>query len=94
MKRITLDIDDAVYELLGVLTHGTYAPESVEGVVYELIDHAQQGVYRPGVWERDWLCQAFGDDWIAALEPGDPYGRGGCEDLFQRPKVRRKRSRA
>lgn len=85
-KRITIDIDDTVYELLEVLTHGEYAPESVEAVIGQLIDHAQQGVYRPGAWERDWLRQAFGDDWTAYLEPGDPYGRADCESIFQRPK--------
>jgi hypothetical protein len=51
-------------------------------VLAELADHAQQGVYRPGSWERPWLMQAFGDDFIAKLEqdPDAPY--------FQRPKER------
>jgi hypothetical protein len=85
-KRITIELDDIRYRLLEVLTCGPYAPPSVEDVVFELIDHAQQGVYRPGAWERDWLRQAFGDDWTAYLEPGDPYGRENCESIFQRPK--------
>jgi hypothetical protein len=55
-------------------------------VIGQLIDHARQGVYRPGAWERDWLRQAFGDDWTEYLEPGDPYGRANCENIFQRPK--------
>jgi hypothetical protein len=93
MKRIIIDVDDTVYALLEVLTRGAYALPSVEAVVVELIDHAQQGVYRPGAWERDWLRQAFGDDWTAYLEPGDPYGRANCEHIFQRPK-RSKRRRA
>jgi predicted DNA-binding transcriptional regulator AlpA len=50
-----------------------------------LIDQAQQGVYRPGAWERDWLRQAFGSDWVEYLEPGDPYGRDGCEHIFRGP---------
>lgn len=85
MKTITVEVSDTVYELLEVLTRGEWAPRSVEVVVSELIDHAQQGVYRPGAWERDWLCQAFGYDWIKHLEPGDPYGRPDSP-MFQRPK--------
>ena len=91
MKTIAIEIDEAVAALLEALTGGEYGPDSVEGVLAELIDHAQQGVYRPGAWERDWLVQVFGDDWIAGLEPGDPYGRRDCEHLFQRPKGRRPR---
>ena len=90
MRRITIDIDDTLYALLEVLTHGEYAAASVDDVVLKLIDHAQQRVYRPGAWERGWLIQAFGDDWTAYLEPGDPYGRANCERIFQRP-WRRKR---
>jgi hypothetical protein len=89
MKRIAIDVDETVYGLLEVLTRGPYGPESVKSVIHELIDHAQQGVYRPGAWERGWLCQAFGDGWTAYLEPGDPYGRAGCEHLFERPKRQR-----
>jgi hypothetical protein len=86
---MTIDVDDAVYALLEVLTHGADAPDSVEGVICQLIDHAEQGVYRPGAWERDWLRQAFGDDWTGYLEPGDPYGRANCEHIFWRPRRRR-----
>jgi hypothetical protein len=85
-KKITIELDQIDYDLLLVLTCGPYAPQSVEEVVGQLIDHARQGVYRPGAWERDWLRQAFGDDWAEYLEPGDPYGRADCESVFQRPK--------
>jgi len=88
LRQLTIEVDDTVYALLEVLTNGEYAPESVEDVVLKLIDHAQQGVYRPGAWERDWLIQAFGDDWTAFLEAGDPYGRRDCEHVFQRPRRR------
>ncbi len=91
MKTIAINVDETVYALLEVLTRGEYAPDSVEGVVLELIDHAQQGVYRPGAWERGWLMQAFGDDWTEYLEPGDPYGRENCAHIFQRPKQSRRR---
>jgi hypothetical protein len=85
MRKITVEVSGVVYELLEVLTKGEGCPRSVKGVVQELIDHAQQGVYRPGAWERDWLRQAFSDDWTEFLEPGDPYGRPDSP-MFQRPK--------
>lgn len=93
MKKITVEVSDTVFDLLQVLTHAfprpnrsEVPPATVEDVVHSLIDHAQQGVYRPGAWERGWLEQAFGDDWQQFLERGDPHGRPGCEHLFQRPK--------
>ena len=88
MPKITVEVSDTVYSLLKALTFGRYAVKSntVEEVVSELIDHAQQGVYRPGAWERQWLIQVFGEDFLVNLEPGDPYGRPGGEGVFQRPK--------
>jgi hypothetical protein len=84
MKQITIEISGTVFRLLKVLA---LAEEiTVEDLVLRLIDHAQQGVYRPGAWERAWLLQAFGDGFTKFLEPGDPYGRPGCEHIFQRPK--------
>jgi len=88
-KKITIELDEIRYSLLQVLTCGPYAPQSVEEVIGRLADHAQQGVYRPGAWERDWLRQAFGDNWTEYLEPGDPYGRANCENIFERPKKRK-----
>ena len=61
-KRITIELDDIRYRLLEVLTCGPYAPPSVEDVIERLVDHAQQGVYLPGAWERDWLREQFRDD--------------------------------
>jgi hypothetical protein len=86
-RKITVEVDDTVYGLLEVLTKPTDAPASVEDVVRQLIDHAQQGVYRPGAWEREWLIQAFGYQWQSFLQPGDPYGRDDLvsKALFQRP---------
>ena len=81
--KITIELSPEVARLLAVLS----STGDVESVVSELIDHAQQGVYRPGAWERGWLEQAFGDDWQEKLEPGDPYGRPNCEHIFQRPKT-------
>jgi hypothetical protein len=75
MKRITITVNETTYALLEVLTKGQHTPPNVTEVVEKLIDHAQQGVYRPGSWERPWLEQVFGDDWQKYLEPGDPYGK-------------------
>ena len=55
--------------------------DDLAGVLTELADHAQQGVYRPGAWEREGLCRAFGYDWLERLEP-DP----GHPDIFERPR--------
>jgi hypothetical protein len=85
MPTITIEVSDVVYQLLQVLTKGEHAPRSVEEVVTILVDHAQQGVYRPSAWEREWLEQCFYDEWQQFLEPGDPYGRPNCP-MFQRPK--------
>ncbi len=87
-KTITVEVNDVVYGLLEALARGPYGQKTVEGVVSKLIDHTQQGVYRPGAWERAWLAQAFGDDWIEGLEPGDPYGRPGDGLMFNRPRQR------
>lgn len=76
--NITVSIE--VAQLLSVLDD----EGNCENVIDKLIDHAQQGVYRPGAWEREWLCQAFSDDWTSRLESGDPYGRDNCEQIFQR----------
>jgi hypothetical protein len=71
--QITLEIDDTTASLLATLSENGSVPEILE----TLIDHAAQGVYRPGAWEREWLCQIFGDDFVDKLEPGDPFGRTG-----------------
>jgi hypothetical protein len=55
MPKITIEVSHTVYKLLQVLDE----EGSVEVVVGELIDHAQQGVYRPGASERPWLVQAY-----------------------------------
>jgi hypothetical protein len=87
-RIIAIEISQTVYDLLEVLARDWEA-KSVEDVVAQLVDHAQQGVYRPGAWERRWLCQAFGEEWIGEMEQGDPYGRaaatGGIQP-FQRPR--------
>jgi hypothetical protein len=82
--QITLEIDDTTASLLAILSDDG----SVTEVLETLIDHAAQGVYRPGAWERAWLCQVFGDEFIEKLEPGDPFGRTGeIANYFQKPRI-------
>jgi len=83
---ITITVSKTVYALLQTLCD---ADQTIDSVVEDLVDHAQQGVYRPGAWEREWLIQAFGDDFTEKLEPGDPYGRVGMDSVFERPKDQR-----
>ncbi len=86
---VTITISETVHGLLAVLDERG----DVDEVIQRLVDHAQQGVYRPGSWERGWLEQVFGADWQARLEPGDPYGRpdtpvwpgARSRSMFQRP---------
>lgn len=81
MLSVTITISRTVAELLGVLDDaggGDTQPLEmrVHRVLLQLADHAQQGVYRNGAWERQWVCQAFGDHHLMErTEPGDPYGR-------------------
>ena len=55
--------------------------DDVVAVLVELAEHAQQGVYRPGAWEREWLCQAFGWGWLDRMEPDPEH-----PDIFERPR--------
>ena len=58
-------------ELLSALISEEDGMPDLAAVIGTLLDHVQQGVCRRGAWERSWLMQAFGDDWLARLEP-DP----------------------
>lgn len=77
MTEITITITDEVAARLAVLTDpslltaGATIAAAASDAVAVLIDHAQVGVTRPGSWERGWICQVFGDEWTARLEP-DP----------------------
>lgn len=82
--KVTLEVSEPVYGLLQTIADANGG--SVEAVLQDLIDHAQQGIYRPGSWERSWLIQAVGERFTEFLEPGDPYGRRLGESIFQRPK--------
>ena len=85
MTEITIIVSDEVAARLAVL----HAPSpNLVGIVAELVDHAQQGVYRPGAWEREWVCQAFGYDWLRRLEPDarPEMLSGDGRVIFDRPK--------
>lgn len=72
--KIEVELSERTVELLRVL--GDPAE-----VLARLADHAQQGVYRPGAWERQWLEMVFfPESWQHKLEPDpdSPY--------FARPK--------
>jgi hypothetical protein len=62
---------------LNVLIDAGQGRPDLAAVVDEILDHVQQGVYRPGAWERLWLCQALGEDWLERVEPdpGTPFDR-------------------
>lgn len=85
MPKITIEVSDTVYQLLKVLGHADGGNYSVKDVVETLVDHAQQGVYRPGAWEREWIERIFPLGWQDHLEAGDPYGRPDSP-MFRRPR--------
>jgi hypothetical protein len=66
---------------------------SVEEIIERICDHVQQGVYRPGAWERPWLVQCVGDDFEGNLQQGDPYALDeaydplGLRSPFQKPRI-------
>lgn len=78
---ITVEVDEKTLALLGVLGkgHAMGGNGSPSDVVAHLVHSAADGVRRPGAWERGWLTQAFGDDWVDMLEQ-DPE-----VSFFRRP---------
>jgi len=38
----------------------------LQSLIVDLLDHVQQGVYRSGAWERQWLEQCVGPEAVAA----------------------------
>jgi hypothetical protein len=85
--QVTIELSVESVEMLALVGAGATELDRAESALAQLADHATQGIYRPGAWERQWLVQVFGDDFVAKLEWGDPWGRGGSErSPFQRPR--------
>lgn len=89
--KIEIEIDRETALKLAALappTRKTSALRSkVVNVLNILIDHAQQGVYRPGAWERGWVCQAFGDEWLENVVPDTSRLRADGVPIFDRPNI-------
>ena len=81
LVSITLQLPEEWARNLTALVEPDRGLDDVAAVLAELADHAQQGVYRPGAWERGWLCQAFGYEWLDRLEPDPEH-----PDIYQRPR--------
>lgn len=60
-RSLTVELSPSQLKLLQVLGDPV-------AILAELVDHVVQGVERPGAWERQWLCQALGYDWLERLE--------------------------
>ncbi len=78
---ISIRVNNEIADRLRVLANSDEGLPDLSAVMGKLIDHVQQGVYRPGAWERDWLCQAFCDEWLERVEP-DPES-----PYFDRPRA-------
>lgn len=91
MPDITITVTDEVAARLAVLGAAGESGATAAEVVAVLIDHAQQGVYRAGAWERGWLIQAFGDEWLSRLEPDTrpEMLSGDGRVIFERPRTAR-----
>lgn len=66
--KLTIDIDEEVARCLDVLCA---EGETREELLRQFLGNIRSGVTRPGSWERPWLCQVVGHDWVANMEP-DP----------------------
>jgi hypothetical protein len=61
--KVTIELREETVRLLKVVGGG-----NAETALRELAARVADGVQRPGSWERDWLHQAFGDEWTRQLE--------------------------
>jgi hypothetical protein len=94
MTTITITVTDEVAGRLAALTDPSVlsaaatTADAARDAVAVLVDHAQQGVYRPGAWEREWLCRAFGYEWTERLEPDTrpEMLAGDGRVIFDRPR--------
>ena len=84
LVAITVQLPQEWVQNLEALVDPDRGLDDVAAVLAELADHAQQAVYRPGAWEREWLCQALGWEWLERLEPDPEH-----PDIFERPREER-----
>ena len=56
---------------LAVLADPGSGHAGIAGVVAQVVDHVQQGVYRSRAWERGVVRAMFGNDWLERLAPDD-----------------------
>lgn len=79
--KFELELDENVVPLLAAIAPRYAIDEDapVEArareALLELCDRVRDGVQRPGSWERAWLIQALGDEFVERLEsdPADPW---------------------
>ena len=81
LVSITVRLPEEWVRNLEALVDPDAGLNDVAAVLAGLAGHAQQAVYRPGSWERGWLCQAFGYDWLERMEPDPEH-----PDIYQRPR--------
>jgi hypothetical protein len=69
-RTIKVALSPAQIEALEALGGG-----DAERALHELAARCVDGVFRPGSWERSWVLQAFGHDWLEQLErdPATPW---------------------
>ena len=87
MPEITITVTDEVAARLAALADPGSGHAGIAGVVAQVVDHVQQGVYRAGAWERGVVRAMFGDDWLERLAPDDrpEMLSGDGHIIFDRP---------
>ena len=69
-SRVLASLEHLARSLAG--THGFPADITVADILTELADRVDDGVRRPGSWERTWLRSAFPLEALEASEQPDP----------------------
>lgn len=84
--EVTVTIPERSARNLAVFIDPDQGLDTLATVLAELADHAQQGVYRPGAWERGWITQVFGTEWLARVEPDTDDVAADGRVIFDRPR--------
>jgi hypothetical protein len=85
--KVIVTLPAEVVRRLAVLSDTKSGPAAAAAVLATLADHAQQGVYRPGAWERDWVIQVFGDEWLDRVEPDLDRTSADGRVVLDRPRL-------